>query len=142
MDLIYTHSSGGSLWQGGNLDVKNNHNLFHVVVLMAEEYQPTLPRRVATVYAGIDDTETMHPELLKKTCKIADMTSDIIADAVSTGKNVLSSCWMGWNRSGLVSGLTLVKLGYDPKDAIAVVQLARQNALSNSLFKKIILSVK
>lgn len=137
MDLIYTHTSGGTLWQGGNLDVRKYSKMFDVVALMAEEYQPDLVGPV--IFAGIDDSEDMLPEEVTVTKKIANAVSDIMADTVSRGKNALSTCWMGWNRSGLVSGLTLVKLGYTPKDAIDVIQLARKDALNNNLFKKIIM---
>ena len=56
------------------------------------------------------------------------------ADHIHGGGVVLSHCQMGWNRSGLVSGLTMLRLGFQG-DVVKTIQEARgPGALSNRGF--------
>lgn len=56
------------------------------------------------------------------------------ADHIHGGGVVLSHCQMGWNRSGLVSGLTMLELGIKG-DIVKTIQEARgPGALSNRAF--------
>jgi len=58
-----------------------------------------------------------------------------------SGKRVLIRCQAGWNRSGLVTALTLIKVGYQPKDAIKLIREKRcQEALCNPIFEDWLLS--
>ena len=50
-----------------------------------------------------------------------------VAGAVQHDARVLVTCAMGLNRSGLVSGLSLVELGCTAKDAIAHIRERRGN---------------
>lgn len=51
------------------------------------------------------------------------------------GGKVLVTCWMGLNRSGLVSALTLhILLGCSGRKAVQMVQQKRPNALKNPQF--------
>jgi len=57
------------------------------------------------------------------------------ADHIRGGGVVLSHCQMGWNRSGLVSGLTMLELGFQG-DIVKTIQEARgRGALSNVGFR-------
>jgi protein-tyrosine phosphatase len=52
---------------------------------------------------------------------------------------MLTTCWMGWNRSGLVNALALVNLGVSPDKSIRLVRNARgPRALGNQSFVRAI----
>lgn len=51
------------------------------------------------------------------------------------GKRVLIRCQAGWNRSGLITALVLIKDGMAPADAIELIRTQRsERALCNSSF--------
>ena len=55
------------------------------------------------------------------------------------GKKVAARCQAGWNRSGLIVALVLLKEGYSADDAIALIRERRSpNALCNPHFVKFI----
>lgn len=53
------------------------------------------------------------------------------------GKRVLIRCQAGWNRSGLVTGLVLMREGFSAQEAIDLIRRMRSpNALCNSAFEQ------
>lgn len=117
---------------------------FDVVVLCAEEFQPTREmirngkRRVALVYAPIDDAELSEKELM-----IATRAADIVAEMFEQGKQVLVTCMAGRNRSGLVVALALHMLsGAGGVAARRIVRERRTSAdgpaLSNPSFNALL----
>ena len=55
------------------------------------------------------------------------------------GKKVAARCQAGWNRSGLIIALVLLKEGYSPEEAISLIRERRSpNALCNPHFVKFI----
>lgn len=61
--------------------------------------------------------------------------ADLIAEAVREGKRVLARCQAGYNRSGLVTALALMRLGYGPDEAVALIRERRSPyALCNEHF--------
>jgi protein-tyrosine phosphatase len=55
------------------------------------------------------------------------------------GKKVAARCQAGWNRSGLIIALVLLKEGYSADDAISLIRERRSpNALCNPHFVKFI----
>ncbi len=61
--------------------------------------------------------------------------ADVVAQALGAGRKVLVRCSGGLNRSGLVVASTLVRLGHEPDEAIALVRRARSAwALTNPAF--------
>ena len=57
------------------------------------------------------------------------------------GKRVLIRCQAGWNRSGLVMALVLIKEGYEPQAAINLIRERRvPEALSNRTFEQWLLN--
>jgi hypothetical protein len=53
------------------------------------------------------------------------------------GKRVLIRCQAGWNRSGLITGLVLMREGYSAESAIDLIRKRRSlNALCNSTFEQ------
>jgi protein-tyrosine phosphatase len=58
-----------------------------------------------------------------------------VVDALKENKKVLVRCQAGYNRSGLVVALVLLRLGYTADDAIALIREKRsEHALCNELF--------
>jgi hypothetical protein len=88
---------------------------------------PTVPNHVLYVYFPIYDEEL--PNLAKLNA-IADMAAGLIR----SGHRVLSHCGMGFNRSALVAGLVLVRLGVSGPDAVARLRRCRPGALFNEVF--------
>ena len=53
------------------------------------------------------------------------------------GKRVLIRCQAGWNRSGLITGLVLMREGFSAAEAIDLIRRMRSpNALCNSTFEQ------
>jgi hypothetical protein len=108
---------------------------FDVLVLTAAEYQPALPK--------------VHSQIIRVTLDGAIPSQDEIRRAIVAGKQVaaalrrgecvLTTCYMGRNRSGLINGLALIELGWCSLDAIDAIKHARgDNALSNAHFKSVL----
>lgn len=142
MSLIHTHPSGGQLWQGGRRDIWTAvAQGIAVVVLLADELQPdSLPGSPLILRGRLRDVGSMEACELAGTKATADSLAVTVAGLVSRKSKVLVSCSHGYNRSGLVSALTLVKLGLTPETAIAQVKKARHEyyALTNELFVRIV----
>lgn len=114
------------LWQGGH-DVRSQSrgacvvgDEFDLVVSLAsrEGYGPAdgvehLVVRLADAGLG--------PEQARRVGELATR----IAAALGDGRRVLVRCSGGLNRSGLVVGATLVRLGHRPDEAMALVRAAR-----------------
>jgi hypothetical protein len=149
MDLIFTHRSGGRLWQGDKNDVKRllrrPSDQIALIGLFAQEIQPSDPNsHYELLKSGFDDNGAADANELKKVAEVADSASDKFASALREGKGCLSSCQMGLNRSGLVSALTLIKVaGLSPKVAIDLIRMSRVpqegfQALCNAKFVELI----
>jgi protein-tyrosine phosphatase len=59
-----------------------------------------------------------------------------IADQVRRGKKTLVYCNMGMNRSGLVTGLTLLQLGYPLDRVLRLIRKRHGCTLSNGSFEE------
>lgn len=122
------------LWQGGlppHGDTLRRAG-FDAVVLSAVESQPppsAFPG-VTTIYVPFED-EDITPEIWKRATFAAEQVSKLRA----TGQRVLVTCWSGWNRSGLISALSLMMLdGMTGPQAVARVRSKRRHALCNETF--------
>lgn len=144
MSLIYfDRKSNGKLFQSGASEIPlilATNNIF-LLIFGAMEYQPehlNIPNfeDVRKFYLPLDDCDFLDRNELKNVDKVADFA----AIAIANGKSVLSTCWMGRNRSGLISGAILKKLTNLPGDQlIRHIQLCRPNALSNEYFQKLLI---
>ena len=108
---------------------------FDMVVLTAAEHQPPASRfrGVEVVHAGYHDAIRPSPIDLAK----AKVAASRVATALGSGKRVLVTCYMGLNRSGLVSALALYLVGegrITGRDAVVIVQSGRPGALCNKAF--------
>ena len=159
MNLVYKHTSGGTLWQsdrkglealgqggqeGGSdagQDPFDPKKLF--LVVCAEELDA--PAKFATM-PGVEgfklplfDCIISDPDqaLLRKALK---PVVEAIVKALERGKKVQVHCNMGLNRSGLVVGLTLRRLGVPGEAAVALIRKARGHfALTNASFYQMVL---
>ena len=125
------------LWMGGEVDLDHSYIEFNAIVLCAEEIQPVLPRfRGTTVRAPFDDSHTVN---FQERMTIV-MAGREVLRRLNLGQRILVTCHMGWNRSGLVTGLAL-KMGrrYSTERIIERIRQARgDNALSNPTFVRIL----
>ena len=65
--------------------------------------------------------------------------SELIAERVLSGKTVLSRCQAGLNRSSLMAGLAMVRLGFSGADAVQIIRARRSPwALCNDEYARFI----
>ena len=105
---------------------------FDVLVLTAQEYQPaqTMFPRVHLIHCPLDDAIPTRDEVRR-----AIYTGKLIAAHLRRGDRVLTTCFMGKNRSGWVNGNALMEIDYSSTDAITLIKNARgDGALGNVHF--------
>lgn len=130
-----------NLWQGSQprTGSRVRDNGFGLLVLCAEEFQP-MPSEfpgVVVVHAPNQDDPTKPPA--RKTLYQALAAAQQAAQAMAEGKKVLSTCFAGINRSGLVTALTLrIHLGCSGAEAVRMVKQRRMGALSNPQFVRVL----
>jgi hypothetical protein len=152
MSLLYREPiSGGKLFQAGIKEIPGilcNENI-DLLILAAREYQPEFIDNACggftaskKVYIPMKDTIFFTPGKFKQTVKRANAAADLASDYLVSGKNVLSTCAAGWNRSGLISGLTLLRLtSFSGRQIVNLIKRNRcRSALSNPLFAAVIVN--
>jgi hypothetical protein len=92
-----------------------------------DECIPSVPNECLYVYFPIDDEEL--PDLVK-----LEAVTRLGADLVSQGHRVLSHCGMGFNRSALVAGRILHRLGMPGEAVVERLRERRPGALFNEVF--------
>jgi len=88
---------------------------------------PTVPNRVLYIYYPIFDEDL--PDLHK-----LHAVARLGASLIEAGHKVLSHCGMGFNRSALVAGLILVRMGLTGEEAFLLLRRKRPGALFNDVF--------
>jgi len=88
---------------------------------------PTVPNQVLYVYLPIYDEGL--PNLAK-----LNAVADLAAGLIRAGHRVLSHCGMGFNRSALIAGLILRRLGMTGPEAVKRLRACRPGALFNEAF--------
>ena len=94
---------------------------------------PTAADQFLYVYLPIHDGDLPQLDRLHA-------VSDMVATLMSKGHREVSHCGMGLNRSALVAGLALVRLGMSAKDAIERLRERRPGALYNERFAEYLLN--
>jgi hypothetical protein len=92
-----------------------------------DECIPTAPEGCLYVYFPIYDEEL--PSLSR-----LNAVATLGADLIRGGHRVLSHCGMGFNRSALVAGVILHKLGMSGPEIIDRLRSRRPGALFNEIF--------
>ncbi|MBW2673161.1 MAG: dual specificity protein phosphatase family protein [Deltaproteobacteria bacterium] len=115
------------------------HRGFKVLVLAAEEHQPTADHfpAVRVIRFPLDDGP--QPWSAQQIMALRRL-SGWLAQAVSAGQRVLVTCQMGLNRSGIVTAATVMQLTGAP--ALDVVEMMRRRrdpyVLCNDAFVEIL----
>jgi protein tyrosine/serine phosphatase len=107
----------------GNIDTMKEWQTFPVISFEIDEVPDAPFHRHEFKLAGVIDIAQMGAELIKKQ------------------KNVYTLCLAGQNRSGLMSAMIMMLLGYATEDAVRIIQERRKNALSNDVLRKYILTL-
>ena len=143
LSLLYCYPNGGCLYQAGAREIPSilKSTEIDLLILAAKEYQPNYIKGVGfsqidKIYLPLRDTILLSPKQYKRTINDAKQAALHAANYIKQGKNVLSTCWAGWNRSGLISGFTLANLtGADGPQIVKHIRKHRSvSALSNPLF--------
>jgi hypothetical protein len=92
-----------------------------------DECIPTVPNGCLYVYFPIYDEDL--PDLHKLEAVVA-----LGAHLVANGHRVLSHCGMGFNRSALVAGRILHRLGMPGEQVVEQLRVRRPGALFNDVF--------
>lgn len=154
MDLLYEHKNGAKLYQCGALEIPGTPENFYygwdksdqiskkeklateksilsglkkadinVLILASTEYQPAFnTKTLEVINIPFDDAETEHMGVVLNQIN-PSVTS--ATKAMLDGKNVLSTCWAGINRSSLISGLILKSI--TDLSGKEVIDLIRKN---------------
>ena len=110
-------------------DVLTRHNVDTVIDLEGDidEGVPTCPNQCLYIYFPIFDEDLPNLDKLHA-------VGDLGARIVMTGHRVLSHCGMGFNRSALVAGVILNKLGMPGPAIVQRLRERRPGALFNDCF--------
>lgn len=92
-----------------------------------DECIPTTPEGCVYVYFPIYDEQL--PNLAR-----LDAIGNLGAQLIRSGHRVLSHCGLGFNRSALVAGVILNKLGAPGSDIVQRIRERRPGALFNEVF--------
>lgn len=120
---------------------------FDVIVYSAKEKHPRfskkLPPGKQVISIPLDDDP--YQPILPSDAKMLMLCAQNLARSIRNGKKVLVTCAMGYNRSGLITALTLISLtGCHGKTAANIVRSRRRTsdeghpALFNPVFARFI----
>jgi hypothetical protein len=130
MDLIA--SLPGDIWQGGSIEEEEEYELVRLGISLVVNLAPDPPLSpglaIEEIHYPIDDGPIRHIDM-GKMLRIARAVSA----HTSQGKHTLIHCQMGWNRSGLMTGLVLRDLGFQG-DLAGFIRSRRADALCNVEF--------
>lgn len=123
------YDGGGDLWQGGCINGLRLPEDFDYVLSLYPWGKyilgPNTERTEITMYDSLDQAADQAQELAAS-----------VVDWLRVGAKVLIHCQAGLNRSGLITAVTLVKLGYSPSDAIDMLRKMRcSEVLCNRSFE-------
>lgn len=106
---------------------------YGLVVLCADSLEmPRLPLGTVGVHLKLKDRLEIPPAAWPP---ILD-TVKMVRDALRADQRVLVACALGYNRSGLITGLALRSLGLGPGPAVQLIRAARgPHALGNIVFR-------
>lgn len=103
---------------------------------MPPRYRVEASRWVSCVFADIDARPTQAARIEEIVREVAVAVRHPEASAA----DIFVVCQHGMNRSGLVAGLLLRELGFSPADAVSRITERRPGALSNVVFRQMLLA--
>jgi len=142
---IYTHPSGGQLFQLGRKEIPSlvaQQNI-DLIIFAAKEYQPRHEyANLDRILVPLTDSPFLTDSEIFMLLEAVDEVSTNAASYLTKGKNVISSCHAGLNRSGIITAFILAKLTDVPKQKIIehIRILRHPEALSNKLFEALVLT--
>lgn len=119
---------------------------FDVVVFCAKELQPRNVKHHSNqvaVFCPMDDDP--YRPIDQKSAQVIHGLSRKLSSYIQSGKSVLVTCAQGMNRSGLITGLTMVYLGWSGVDAVQTIRAKRRQsdgmtALFNPIFAQYVIA--
>lgn len=124
----------------GSKPLPGPHQDIDVIVLAAQEYQPSSDRFSDTevIHAPIDDDPNR--PMTPREIEIAVRAGKHVARRLREGRRVLATCMMGLNRSALIAALAMNEVwGMSPDEAIARLRGARGSfSMSNPNFERLL----
>lgn len=127
----------GSLYQRGEFHDKpteqvvatlKENNIKTVVGLAGHKHEGLEQYGITYIFEKIPDGKRVNEQLVQEVLERA------VRSQSENGGAILCHCHAGRNRSGLMSALLLLRLGYTPIQAIDIVRTGRPNALANPTF--------
>ena len=132
------------LWMGGTFEVFTDgsrnapdisFDTFDTVITLFSD-APPVGAGVKEFRLGFEDQETLDVDLTALFLLV-----QLAHNEWASGNRVLIRCEGGWNRSGLVTALVLMKSGELPENAIEEIRARRSRlVLSNKTFERWLLS--
>lgn len=146
MDLIYQcPKSAAKIYQTSYREIP--HDLaaanIQLAVFTASECPPLNHHVGATLsYQPNEDKQAdSSSPTYKKMLESAQKASNVVAEAVTQGKNVVITCHQGINRSSLVTALAIKRISnLTAWEIINLLKAKRQGVLTNSSFMTMILT--
>ena len=123
------------LYQGGlppRGDALHRGGVKLLVLTAVENQDPNKYTGIRVIRAPGEDDTRVHR--LHSFIENWTLAGERVAEAVAAGENTLVTCMQGLNRSGLVVGIALCKLGMSGRDAVVLIQNRRSMALCNNTF--------
>ncbi len=131
------------LFMGGHTYIRQGVELaqvvvdreFDLVLSFHQKYGCGPAVGVRRHYAVIPDGPYLTPEQIST---VQDFAADG-AREIGAGRKVLARCAAGYNRSGLLAGFILTRLGYPAEDSVQLIRRRRsRHALCNAYFVDLI----
>lgn len=129
--------------------IKDHFGKFHTIVFCAEELQPAvkgIPADRKAVYCPMDDN-FYRPVSLEEVGVLMALARQLAGEA-KAGRKVLITCAQGVNRSGLLTGMTVMNLtGCTGNQAVDEVRRLRKPrnpefmVLGNPMFERVLRSM-
>ena len=108
---------------------------FHTVVTLFDG-APPVPAGVKELRLGFNDDSKMEIDF-----DVLNQLVELAYEDWKAGKTVLIRCEGGWNRSGLVTAMLLIRHGVPAADAVQELRQARSaNVLNNRAFENWLLA--
>jgi protein-tyrosine phosphatase len=108
---------------------------FDVVVFAAEELQPNIQAPAGCFLFKLPMDDDIYRPVPPAVGEVLHHTARALASYLRGGHKVLTTCAQGRNRSGILSGLTMMYcFGMPADDVIKIIQRKRKYALVNTMF--------